>query len=86
MATYYVYVVTCADTTLYTGVTTDPERRLKEHNGQYARGAKYTQSRRPVHLSYVEPCENRSEAQRREAAIKALSRAQKHHLIDSQVK
>lgn len=80
-AGYYVYMVRCADGTLYTGCTTDPERRIRVHN--QGRGAKYTRSRLPVTLVYSEPAENRSAALRRERAIKALTRAEKLALIDS---
>lgn len=74
-----VYLLRCADGTYYTGVTTDIARRLKEHNGEVtiARGAKYTAARRPVTVVYEEVAESRSEAQRREAALRQLSRAEK---------
>ena len=75
-----VYVVRCADNTLYTGWTTNLKRRLQAHNS--GQGAKYTRSRRPVELVYTEPQPNRSAAQQREAAIKRLSRRQKLALID----
>ena len=80
-AGYYVYIVRCADGTLYTGCTTDPERRIRVHN--QGQGAKYTRSRLPVVLVYSEPAENRSAALRRERAIKALTRAEKLALIDT---
>ena len=54
MSNWTVYILTCADATLYTGVTTDLERRLKEHNDCDKKGAKYTRTRRPVSLSYTE--------------------------------
>ena len=76
---YYVYILQCADGTLYTGSTNDPQRRLKVHNS--GKGAKYTRSRLPVKLVYQEEQENWSAALRREAAIKKLSRAQKKTLI-----
>jgi len=76
---YYVYILKCSDDTLYTGITTDPERRLKEHNA--GTGAKYTRCRRPVSMVYKETAENRSEASKREAEIKALSKAQKLALV-----
>jgi putative endonuclease len=79
---YYVYILTCKDETLYTGITTDLKKRLKEHNSS-DRGAKYTKTRRPVTLSYSETAQNRSEASRREYAIKKLSRAKKLELIAS---
>lgn len=74
-----VYVLRCADDTLYTGWTTDIERRLREHNA--GRGAKYTRSRTPVQLAYTEPHPDRASAQRREIEIKRLSRRQKLALI-----
>ena len=76
---YYVYILQCADGTLYTGSTNDPQRRLKVHNS--GKGAKYTRSRLPVKLVDQEEQENWSAALRREAAIKKLSRAQKKTLI-----
>ncbi len=75
----YVYIVQCADGTLYTGWTNDLDRRLAAHNS--GTGAKYTKSRRPVKLVYHEVFENKSEALKREAAIKKLSRAEKMQLI-----
>jgi putative endonuclease len=79
---YFVYILTCKDETLYTGITTDLQKRLEEHNHS-DKGAKYTRIRRPVVLSYSEKAENRSEASKREHAIKKLSRAQKLKLIYS---
>lgn len=79
---YYVYIVACNDGSLYTGITTDVARRVDEHNGEASRGARYTRTHRPVILQYVELCGTRSEAQKREAAIKRLSRAEKLRLID----
>jgi putative endonuclease len=67
----------CADGSLYTGITTDVSRRLAEHNGKAALGARYTRSRRPVELVYAEGAGNRADATRREAAIKRLDRARK---------
>ena len=75
---WWVYVVRCADATLYTGVTRDLERRISEHNG--GRGARYTRPRRPVQLIYSEPAENRSEAQRREHVIRQWPAARKREL------
>ncbi len=77
-AAWVVYMLRCADGSLYTGITTDIARRLAEHNGdQPTPGARYTRSRRPVALAYSEPADSRSAAARREAAIKRLNRAQK---------
>ncbi|HSJ80501.1 MAG TPA: GIY-YIG nuclease family protein [Thiobacillus sp.] len=72
-----VYMLRCADGSLYTGITTDVVRRTAEHNGDGPLGARYTRSRRPVQLVHVEPAASRAEAARREAAIKLLDRARK---------
>lgn len=77
---WYVYVLKCADETLYTGVTTDVARRVEEHNASQ-KGAKYTRVRRPVRLAYAEPFPDRSAACVREAAIKKLSREEKLALL-----
>jgi len=76
---YYCYMVECADGTIYTGWTTDPERRVKEHNA--GRGALYTKFRCPVELIYVEEVTDRSAAQRREYKIKKLTREKKVNLV-----
>ena len=78
---HYVYIVECADGTLYTGWTTHLEQRLSRHNA--GAGAKYTRARRPVRLVYYETMPQKSEALRREAAIKHLTRAQKLTLIST---
>ncbi len=78
---WQVYILGCADNTLYTGVAKDLEKRLRQHNGELAGGPKYTSGRRPVSLLWCEAAENRSEAQQREAAIKKLSRAEKLVMI-----
>ena len=80
---YYVYLLRCADGTLYTGFTNDLARRLAAHNA--GRGAKYTRSRLPVELVYWESFSNKSSALRREYAIKQLPRRQKLTLIQSSV-
>ena len=72
-------MVECADGTYYTGWTTDPERRVKEHNS--GRGALYTKFRRPVELIYLEQVADRSIAQQREHAIKKLTREKKIDLV-----
>jgi putative endonuclease len=77
---HFVYVLRCADDTLYTGYTTDPERRLSEH--QAGKGSKYTCGRTPVELVHLERFENRSAAQSREYEIKQLSRDRKESLIE----
>ncbi|MFP5408290.1 MAG: GIY-YIG nuclease family protein [Gammaproteobacteria bacterium] len=76
-AAWWVYMLRCADGTLYTGVTTDVTRRVAEHNGEGGAGARYTRSRRPVSLVHVEAAASRAAACRREAAIKQLNRARK---------
>lgn len=78
--TAYAYIVECADGTLYSGWTNDLEKRVDAHNA--GQGAKYTRSRRPVTLRYYEEFEDKSEALRREAALKKLSRAKKQALIE----
>lgn len=78
---WFVYILQCSDKTLYTGVTTDIERRIEEHNTG-SKGAKYTATRRPVKLVYSELLDSRSEAQQREHQIKSLTRQQKQQLID----
>jgi putative endonuclease len=75
-----VYILQCADGTLYTGWTTDLERRFQAHNS--GRGARYTRGRRPVRLVYHEEQPTRSAAQKREAAIRRLSRTDKLKLIE----
>jgi putative endonuclease len=79
----YVYIVECADGSLYTGYTTDVGRRVAEHNA--GDGAKYTAGRRPVTLRYVEYHLSRSAAQSREYEIKSLSRAEKEQLVPADV-
>jgi putative endonuclease len=74
-----VYLARCSDGTLYTGVTTDPDRRLAEHNA--GGGGAYTRSRVPVTLVYWETANDRSGALRREYAIKRLTRSQKEDLV-----
>ncbi|MBP9728338.1 MAG: GIY-YIG nuclease family protein [Candidatus Moranbacteria bacterium] len=78
---YTVYILRCADETLYTGITTDIVRRVGEHNHS-ALGARYTRGRRPVDLVYERSFENRAVASREEARIKKLSRNEKQALID----
>jgi putative endonuclease len=71
----------CSDDTLYTGITTDIERRIDEHNSS-PKGAKYTRNRRPVTLVYSEVCDDKSSASKREYAIKRLTKAEKEKLLD----
>ena len=80
---YYVYIVECADKTLYTGIATELERRVEEHNNS-DKGAKYTRVRRPVKLVYSEEYPDRSTASKREYEIKKkMSRIQKLKLISA---
>lgn len=84
MTDWFVYIVECADNSLYTGITTDLERRIDEHNEiGTSLGAKYTSHRQPVTLVYHEQLESRSEASKREIAIKRLKRHEKLTLITS---
>lgn len=81
MKPWFVYILRCADDSLYTGVSTDVRRRVEEHNAGSPPGARYTSGRRPVVLAYVEAAASRSAAQRREREIKARDRAWKLALI-----
>ena len=80
--TWWVYLLRCADGTLYVGMTDDVDRRAAVHNS--GRGAKYTRGRRPVEPVYRERCESRSAALKREAALKKLSRRAKLALVAAQ--
>lgn len=82
MADYYAYIVECADRTLYTGYAVNLDRRIETHNS--GMGAKYTRNRLPVRLRHYEKFETKSEAMKREYAIKKLSRAAKWALIESE--
>lgn len=77
---WHVYILRCADGTLYTGITTDVARRVREHNGS-ARGAAYTRGRRPVHLVWHDRAIDRRAASAREHALKRLTRAAKERLV-----
>lgn len=77
-----VYILRCGDGTLYTGIARDVERRIVEHNGNDRLGARYTRSRRPVTLVYRESLASRSEASKREAAIKRMTRVEKERLVE----
>ena len=79
---YFVYIVQCSDNTYYTGITTDVERRVQEHNSS-DKGAKYTKLRRPVRLVYKESSSDRSRASKREYEIKKYTRLKKIELIRS---
>lgn len=82
MSDWFVYIVRCADDTLYTGIAVDVARRMDEHNHDDRLAAKYTRVRRPVVLVYEEKCSSRSAAAKREAQIKKLSRLKKNQLLD----
>lgn len=78
---YYLYILKCADKTLYTGITLDLERRVAEHNTSKV-GAKYTKARRPVKLVYSKKFKTRSLAQKEESRIKKLKREEKLELLN----
>ena len=80
---HYVYVLECADGTFYTGYTTDPERRVREHDA--GEGAKYTRGRTPVELRHVERFESKSAAMSREYELKQRTRAEKEQLVEGSV-
>lgn len=82
-ALYYVYIMECSDGSFYIGITTDLTKRLRMHNGEINGGAKYTRVRRPIILRYNETCTNRSEATKREIALKKLTHSQKSSLCDA---
>jgi|WetSurMetagenome_2_1015567.scaffolds.fasta_scaffold137622_5 putative endonuclease len=77
---YHLYILECADKTLYTGITTDIARRVAEHSRSEL-GAKYTAARRPVKLKYCQKFKNRSAASKAEARIKKLKKSEKLELI-----
>ena len=78
---WYLYILHCGDGTLYTGITTDVEKRLEIHRA--GKGAKYTRGRLPLELVYRECCENHSHALKRELAVKKLTRQEKEKLVAS---
>lgn len=78
---WYLYILRCKDDTLYTGITTDVEKRLEAHRS--GKGAKYTRGRSPLTLVYRETCGTHSEALKRELAVKAMSREEKQKLIET---
>ena len=79
---WYMYVILCFDNSFYCGITTNLRKRLKQHNGVIKGGAKYTRSRRPCKYIYKESAQNRSDASKKEAAFKKLSRKQKEKYIN----
>jgi putative endonuclease len=84
MSKWYVYIVECADGSLYTGITTNVQRRILEHN-YGSKAAKYTRSRRPVRLVYRKEVQNRSAASKEEAKIKRLKRKEKQELVKAYI-
>ncbi len=78
---YFVYILKCADKTLYTGITVDLEKRLFEHNSKNGKGAKYTRYRQPVEIVYQKKVKNKSEALKEEHRIRQLIRKEKEDLI-----
>ena len=84
MNDWFVYIVRCADDSLYTGITKDVDRRVQEHNAGDKLAAKYTRARLPVVLVYQETCESRSAATKREIEIKQLSRKDKDILLNQE--
>ena len=82
--TWKLYILRCGDGSLYTGITTDVQKRFEAH--QNGKGAKYTRGRTPLELVYRETCGSHSEALKREIQIKRLSREQKQQLVDSGIK
>lgn len=78
---WFVYILLCSDDTFYTGVTTDIERRLRQHNWEIVWWAKYTRVRKPVQIIYKNNFETRSEACIEESRIKKLTRLEKEKLI-----
>ena len=81
MSEWHVYIVRCSDGSLYTGIATDVERRVKEHNTRNLLAASYTRSRRPVVLVYQEPASTRSIASKREYQLKQMTRGEKDALV-----
>lgn len=82
---YFVYIVKCIDGSFYTGIATNLEKRIKEHNGQLKGGAKYTRGKGPVKLVHAEEYKTRSEALKREAEIKKMSKTNKEAVIKTSV-
>ena len=78
---WFVYILRCADDSLYTGITIDLDRRLDEHNTDNKKGARYTRARRPVNLVYQRVCGDRASASKLEYQLKNLSRKQKLALL-----
>ena len=83
MTSWFVYIVRCADDSLYTGITKNIIRRLDEHNNGNRTASAYTRARRPVVLVYQESYQTRSQATKREYQIKQLSRREKQALLET---
>lgn len=81
---WYVYVVVCCDNSFYCGITTNLERRLKQHNGEIKGGAKYTRGRRPCRFVYIKKASDRSDASKKEYSFKQLSRKKKELFISQE--
>jgi len=81
MNNWFVYIIRCSDNSLYTGISTDPQRRFKEHKNH--QGAKYFYAHAPLEFVYIESADNRSIATKRELKIKKLSAQKKQFLIES---
>ena len=76
---WFVYIIRCIDNSLYTGISTDPEKRLQDHKN--GKGGAYTRSHKPLNLVYKEKCKDKSSALKRELGIKKLSKAKKEAII-----
>ena len=81
--TWWVYLIRCGDKSLYTGISTDPERRLRQHLGELKGGARSLRGRKPLELVYREMAGDRSDASRRERVIKSMSHRAKEALVAS---
>lgn len=79
--TYYFYILRCCDNSLYSGIAKNPYQREEEHNSNNSKAAKYTRSRRPVKLVYIEEYNNKSSALKREAQVKKWSKSHKEALL-----
>jgi len=79
---WYLYILRCCDGTLYTGITTDVEKRLETHRP--GKGAKYTRGRGPLELVYTEVCDSKSHALKRELRIKGMSKTEKLALLQTE--
>lgn len=85
VSSWCVYLLLCADNSYYCGITNNIQKRLRQHNGEIAGGAKYTHARRPCQLAYLEPADNRSHASQKEYQIKRLKASAKQRLCQQKV-